>query len=217
MLAVKLSRAANLPLRILCIGAHCDDIEIGCGGTIADLIANHPESIVHWIVFSASEAREREALAGANRVAGPKVETEILQFRDGYFPFMGVEIKDYFENLKQRVVPDLVFTHSLDDRHQDHKLLAELTWNTFRDHLILEYEIAKYEGDLKTPTFYVPLGEKTAVRKAQIIVETFTSQLNRRWFSKETFMALMRLRGIECNAPSGYAEGFHCRKASLSV
>jgi LmbE family N-acetylglucosaminyl deacetylase len=202
---------------VLCLGAHCDDIEIGAGGSIIRLIEQSPDVDVHWVVFSSTPVREQEArdaaacfLAGARRS-----NVRIEQFRERYFPFIGASIKDYFDDLGKAVRPDIVFTHSLDDRHQDHRLIAELTWNTFRDHLILEYEIPKYEGDLGHPNVFVALDDDTASRKVDHLTAAFQSQQDKEWFTASTFKGLMRLRGIEAKAPGGYAEAFSCRKLVL--
>jgi len=206
------------PLRLLCVGAHSDDIEIGCGGTVLQILRDHPGVECHWVVFSAAGARRKEALAGAGSfLEGAARRTVVVRsFRDGYFPAAGGEIKDAFEALKKKVRPDVVFTHHRADLHQDHRLVGELTWNTFRDHLILEYEIPKYDGDLATPNAYVPLEAAVAKAKIRRIRESFPSQAENTWFSEDTFKAVLRLRGIESNAPSGFAEGFHGRKLILS-
>jgi LmbE family N-acetylglucosaminyl deacetylase len=202
------------PLRILCLGAHCDDIEIGCGGTVLRLLDERPGSTVHWVALSSNPEREREARASAaGFLAGAgKSDVVIKAFRDGYLPFHGVEVKDFFEALKKDAQPDLILTHHRHDRHQDHRMLAELTWNTWRNHLIAEYEIPKYEGDLGHPNLFVPLPEGTARRKIDLILRSFPSQAGRGWFRAETFEAVLRLRGIECNAPEGFAEAFHVPK-----
>jgi LmbE family N-acetylglucosaminyl deacetylase len=202
---------------VLCLGAHCDDIEIGCGGTLAELGRRSPGARFRWVVFSADDVREPETRRAAERLHGPgagKV-VEVARFRASYFPFCGGEIKDYFESLKERVDPDLILTHRLEDRHQDHRLVAELTWNTFRSHTVLEYEIPKYEGDLGQPNLYVPLGSDTVDLKVDTLTECFPSQRHRRWFTGDLFRAHLRLRGIECDAPSGFAEAFHARKLVL--
>lgn len=200
--------------RILCLGAHSDDIEIGCGGTILRLIEQNPRLHVRWVVFSASPQRRREAQAGAAYfLAGAaRAEVSVCAFRDGFFPYIGAEIKDYFEQIKAEFTPDLVFTHYRHDRHQDHRQISDLTWNTFRSHLILEYEIPKYDGDLGQPNVYVPLDEATARRKIALTVQAFPTQHDKPWFRAETFEALMRVRAVECKAPAGFAEAFHCRK-----
>jgi LmbE family N-acetylglucosaminyl deacetylase len=205
------------PLRLLCLGAHSDDIEIGCGGSVLKIVRDHPDTQCDWVVFSATGARRKEARAGAAAfLKGGAGYTVILRsFRDGYFPAAGAEIKDFFEELKKRDQPDLIFTHHRADLHQDHRLVSELTWNTFRDHAILEYEIPKYDGDLTTPNVYVPLEAALVKAKLRGIRESFPSQAGNGWFSDETFKAVLRLRGIESNAPSGYAEGFHARKLCL--
>jgi LmbE family N-acetylglucosaminyl deacetylase len=204
-------------LHLLCLGAHSDDIEIGCGGTILQLLRDHPGSRVTWVVLSAAEHRREEAEVSAAALLRDAPTTEIVleSFRDGYFPWEGAGIKDLFESLGSQVEPDLIFTHSLHDRHQDHRLVQELTWNTFRNHLILEYEVPKYDGDLASPNVFVPLDERTAAEKARHLLQYFPSQRDRHWFSADTFNALMRLRGIECRSPSGLAEGFYCRKMIL--
>ncbi len=213
MLAATLGKPGR-PLNLLCLGAHCDDLEIGCGGTILRLLAEHPGSSVRWVVFASTPAREAEARASAAELlAGAgRVEIEIDSFRESYFPFVGASIKDRFEALKAGPDPDLVLTHHTADLHQDHRTIGELTWNTFRDHLIAEFEIPKYEGDLSRPGLFVPLPETTARRKLDLILKHFRSQASRRWFRRETFEAVLRLRGIECNAPDGFAEAFHVRK-----
>jgi LmbE family N-acetylglucosaminyl deacetylase len=202
---------------ILCLGAHSDDIEIGCGGTILRLVQENPESMLSWVVFSAVGIRAEEAqnaaqlFAGKNINRGPLLET----FQDGFMPFAGAAVKTVFEELKQEISPDLIFTHNRKDAHQDHRLIAELTWNTFRDHLVLEYEIPKYDGDLGHPCVYVPLKCEVCDNKVDYIMKSFPSQHTRQWFREDTFLSLMRLRGVECNAPEGYAEAFYCRKLIL--
>ena len=200
--------------RVLCLGAHCDDIEIGCGGTLLKLIEAYPALQVYWVVFSATPPRAAEAMASATALLDGVQEKQIVikNFRDGYFPYSGGEIKEYFEQLKDEFAPDLIFTHQRQDLHQDHRVLCDLTWNTFRDHLILEYEIPKYDGDLGTPNLFVQLDEKLCARKVETLVTHYATQANKHWFSKETFLALLRLRGIEARALSGYAEAFYCRK-----
>jgi LmbE family N-acetylglucosaminyl deacetylase len=196
------------------LGAHADDIEIGCGGTILRLVAEVPDLIARWIVFSGAGPRAAEArksAAGFLENVSEK-QIEVLEFRDGYFPFQGADIKDCFEAVKHDFDPSLVLTHWQGDAHQDHRLVAELTHNTFRDHLVLEYEIPKYDGDLGNPAFFVPLTQAQIGRKVQAIGRHFPSQGGRSWFSDETFLAMARLRGIGCNAPEGLAEAFYARK-----
>jgi LmbE family N-acetylglucosaminyl deacetylase len=216
MLPLTLGRA-RAPLRLLCLGAHCDDIEIGCGGALLRLLAEHPGSDVEWVVLSSNPEREREARASAaDFLAGARNSRIRVQvFRESYFPYDGGSIKDFFEQIKGSSPPDLVFTHRRDDEHQDHRLVAELTWNTFRDHLVAEYEVPKYEGDLGRPNLFVPLPAATAERKIELILRHFKSQARRSWFRSETFRGLMTLRGNECNAPDGLAEAFHCRKTLI--
>jgi LmbE family N-acetylglucosaminyl deacetylase len=202
---------------VLCLGAHCDDIEIGCGGTLTELGRRFPGARFQWVVLSADDARERETREAAARLhgAGVDYEVEVARFRGSYFPFCGGEIKDHFESLKARANPDLILTHRLEDRHQDHRVVAELTWNTFRRHTIVEYEIPKYEGDLGQPNLYVPLARETVELKLKALSECFPSQSERAWFSEDLFRGHLRLRGVECNAPSGFAEAFHARKLVL--
>jgi LmbE family N-acetylglucosaminyl deacetylase len=203
-------------LTLLCLGAHADDIEIGCGGTILTLLASHPGSRVHWVVFSASGRRATEARRSAARFlrAAGAATVALHGFRDGFFPHQGAAIKEAFEALKP-VAPDVIFTHHERDRHQDHRTVNELSWNTFRDHLILEYEVPKYDGDLGSPNVFVPLAPRVRRRKLAILMESFPTQRRKRWFSISTFDGLMRLRGVECAAGGGYAEGFYTRKLTL--
>jgi LmbE family N-acetylglucosaminyl deacetylase len=214
MLRTSLGGASSAPLRLLCLGAHSDDIEIGCGGTLMRLLEEHPGSSVRWVAFSATPEREREgrASAAAFLTSADSSEVMVRDFRESYFPSMATDVKDFFETLKKGEVPDVVFTHRREDMHQDHRTIAELTWNTFRNHLILEYEIPKYEGDLGHPNVFVPLSEAVARRKIELLLLHFPSQRGKSWFRSETFEAVMRLRAVECNAPDGFAEGFYSRK-----
>ena len=214
MLTLGLRHARPALSHVLCLGAHADDVEIGCGGTILTLLETEPPLTVTWVVFSAEGGRAREARQSAERFLAEAAKREVMihSFRDGFFPYSGEQLKEAFEELKARVSPDLVFTHYRHDLHQDHRLIADLTWNTFRDHLILEYEIPKYDGDLGTPNVFVPLEEAICQRKIDTILTSFESQGNKRWFSEDLFRALLRLRGMECNAPGTYAEAFYGRK-----
>lgn len=218
MLGLHLPSDPHAPLRVLCLGAHADDIEIGCGGTVLHLVAARPQALFHWVVFSAAAEREREARRSASLFLSSPCRHHVVvkQFRDGFFPYVGAEIKEYFEELKQQVSPDVIFTHYRGDRHQDHRVVSDLTWNTFRDHLILEYEIPKYDGDLGSPNCFVPLDEAVCRMKTEYLVATFKSQLGKRWFSAETFHGLSRIRGIEGGAPTGYAEAFYAHKLQVS-
>jgi LmbE family N-acetylglucosaminyl deacetylase len=219
MHALNLQRRTNAPLRVLCVGAHSDDIEIGCGGLILDLLGRNRRVEIAWVVFSAAVSREREARRSAALFlrGAARQRVAIHRFRDGFFPYDGGDIKQVFEDLKAEVTPDLVLTHYRDDRHQDHRLLSDLTWNTFRSHLILEYEIPKFDGDLGTPNGFVPLKRSTCARKVKYLNAVFGTQRDKHWFSKETFMGLMRLRGMECRAPEGYAEAFYARKVVIAT
>lgn len=214
---LRLALAAPEPLRLLCLGAHPDDIEIGCGGTLLRLMAEHPDMELRWIVFSGNAQRRVEGEASArdylSRLASGRGAVAMHEFRDGYFPSEIAAIKDAFEALARAWRPTLILTHCRDDLHQDHRTIAELTYNTFRDHLIWEYEIPKYDGDLGNPTLFVPLSEAEARGKVERLLTHFASQRERRWFTADTFLAMLRLRGIGCNAPAGYAEAFYCRKA----
>lgn len=214
MMKLTFGKEPGSNFKILCLGAHSDDIEIGCGGTILKLLAENPATEVCWVVLGATGHRKAEALASAEvflaRAEGKEVLTS--EFRDGYFPHMWAEIKEYFEQLSKKFQPDLILTHYRGDLHQDHRLVSELTWNTFRNHFILEYEIVKYDGDLGVPNFFVHLSEATVRAKIKTIIDCFKSQKDKSWFTDDTFSSILRLRGVESNAPDKYAEGFHSRK-----
>lgn len=210
---------ASKKLKILCLGAHSDDIEIGCGGTILRLLDARPGSHVVWVVLAARGDRKSEAVRSATaflRAAGSK-KIITKPFRESYFPSEWEDIKDYFEELKALIDPDLVFTHYRQDSHQDHRVVCELTWNTFRRHQILEYEIPKYDGDLGRPNIYLPLTDETAKAKVNLLMEAFSTQRSRQWFSEDTFYALLRLRGIEANSSAQYAEAYYGRKVVLDI
>ena len=206
------------PLKALFLGAHSDDIELGCGGTILSLLEQGQELEVWWVVFSASPARRLEAERSAEMFLRGAVKKEIVvrDFKESFFPYIGSEIKACYEELKRTISPDVVFTHFRDDLHQDHRLISELTWNTFRDHLILEYEIIKYDGGLGSPNLFVHLSEEVCAKKMKYLLENFQSQRSHQWFTEETFRAILRLRGVESNAPSKFAEAFYARKLVLN-
>jgi LmbE family N-acetylglucosaminyl deacetylase len=206
--------ATQGPLTLLFLGAHSDDIEIGCGGTVLTLLSKHPGSTVHWVVFSATGVRQQEAQSSAAAFLTDAAERHIhlRTFRDGFLPYDGVAVKEYFEGLKELVQPDIVFTHRLDDRHQDHRIVAELTWNTFRNHLILEYEIPKYEGDLGHPNVFVEMTASVARKKIALLMDHFGTQRSKRWFREDVFEGLARVRGVEAGLDDGRAEGFYLRK-----
>jgi len=212
-----LERRRDSIFRILCLGAHSDDIEIGCGGTVLRILEENPDAEVLWVVIGASGQRADEATASAKSFLARARQKEVIvkEFRDGFFPYIGAEIKGFFEELKRRCAPDLILTHCRNDLHQDHRLVSELTWNTFRNHLILEYEILKYDGDLGTPNVFVHLTESLARRKVGILLDSFRSQVKKNWFTEDAFLAILRLRGLECNAPEKYAEAYHARKLVL--
>lgn len=214
MLKLGLSPQNRSGLNVLCLGAHGDDIEIGCGGSVLRLLEEWQAVQVFWVVCSATGTRKKESADSAERfLAGAQQKTVDLQeFRDGFFPYHGGEIKEFFERLKGTCSPDLIFTHYRKDLHQDHRLISELTWNTFRDHLILEYEIIKYDGDLGSPNFFIPLSESVGRRKVDLLLKSFRSQREKQWFDADTFFSVLRIRGLESNAPEKYAEGFYCRK-----
>lgn len=216
MIRLALKGRTGEPLKILCIGSHSDDIEIGCGGTLLRLAEQYGNCEFHWTVFSAIGVREDEARKAALLFAGPRLKGSLLKtFRDGFMPYDGAEVKTVFENELKKLSPDLIFTHNGKDAHQDHRLISELTWNTFRDHLILEYEIPKYDGDLGQPSVFVSLDRELCEKKVRYIIDSFASQRAKDWFDENTFMALMRLRGMECHSHSGYAEAFFSRKLVL--
>ena len=217
MLSLRFGQRLPGALRVLCLGAHSDDIEIGCGGTILRLLHSYKNCEVTWVVFSAKAQRRHEALCSARRfLKDARTRTIIAKgFKESFFPYRGEDIKEFFEQLKKRIAPDLIFTHYRHDLHQDHRAICELTWNTFRHHQILEYEIPKYDGDLGQPNFYVPLTQTLCKKKVQYLMEGFSTQRNRQWFTEDTFYSLLRLRGIESNAPDKYAEGFYGRKIVL--
>ena len=217
MQRLSLSRSSDAPLRILCLGAHSDDIEIGAGGTVLTLLQRHARTQVHWVVFGAPQERGEEARASAATFLDAASERRVVVhgFRDGYFPAEFVALKDSFEALKQDFTPDLILTHHRDDHHQDHRVIAELTWNTWRDHLVLGYEIPKYDPDLGNPNVFVTLDAEVADRKVAALMQHFATQRSRRWFLPETFQALMRLRGVQAAAPSGLAEALYGPKLWL--
>lgn len=217
MLNIALQKSTDTPIRILCLGAHCDDIEIGAGGAILKLLEQYRRASVHWVVFSSDDQRAEEARQSASLfLRGAESQTVIIKkFRNSFFPYIGADIKTYLEELKQDFTPDVVLTHYGKDFHQDHRVISELTWNSYRDHLILEYEIPKYDGDLSAPNSFVHLDETIARKKVGIIMESFRSQRGKHWFDEQTFLALLRLRGMESNSPGKYAEGFYCRKVVL--
>lgn len=218
MFGLALKTEPHQPLRVLCIGAHSDDIEIGCGGTLLKLIEEQPRLSVHWVVFGANQPARAAEAVGSAQVLLQSIQTKTIvvkQFRDSFFPYIGTAIKEEFEQLKD-VAPDIIFTHYRNDLHQDHRLLAELTWNTFRDHFILEYEIPKYDGDIGAPNLFVPLSENQCQRKVDHILQHFATQGERHWFTPDLFYAFLRLRGMESRSPSKYAEAFYCRKITVS-
>jgi LmbE family N-acetylglucosaminyl deacetylase len=207
------------PARVLAVGCHADDVEIGCGGTLLGLAERRPDLEVTWLVLGAEGVRADEARASATAfLAGTSPTSTVLVegFRDGFFPYLGPAVKERFEELKGEISPDVIFTHAGTDLHQDHRLVSELTWNTFRDHLILEYEVPKYDADLTAPNVYVPLTDEIVGRKIELLLEHFPSQSGKHWFTDDLFRGLARLRGMEANSPTRYAEAFRCMKLVLA-
>ena len=206
----------HAPLEVLLVGAHADDIEIGCGATVMQLARSRPLTC-HWIVLSGCDERAAEAAASARAFGAEAVELDVRveSFPESYFPYCGRELKDYVQSLAAEISPDIVFTHHDGDFHQDHRIVAELCWNAFRDHLILEYEVPKYDGDLGRPNVFVGVEASMKARKIELLMSAFPSQGERYWYTEETFEALLRLRGVEARAPSGYAEAFFARKVNL--
>jgi LmbE family N-acetylglucosaminyl deacetylase len=202
--------------KVLCLGAHADDIEIGCGGTILRWTAEQRNLEFCWVVFSSDNQRRKEALRSARLFLQGSCKSEVLveNFRDGFFPYVASGIKEYFEGLKQ-FSPDMVLTHYRHDRHQDHRLVSDLTWNTFRRELILEYEIPKYDGDLGQPNLFVHLNRQECETKVRYILDVFKTQTSKQWLTEDTLTAIMRLRGVESNAPEKFAEAYYCRKMIL--
>jgi LmbE family N-acetylglucosaminyl deacetylase len=205
----------NAPRRLLLLGAHCDDIEIGCGGTLLRMAAERSGLEVRWVVFCSTPERAKEGRASAEAFLQgvAKAEVTVHDHRDGYLPYAGAAVKDEFEALKREYLPDLIFTHYRHDLHQDHRLISELTWNTWRNHLILEYEIPKYDGDLGVPNFFSPLPAAALEKKIALVLRHFPTQAGKPWFTADLFRALARIRGMESVAPDAFAEAFYCRKA----
>ncbi|HXD05105.1 MAG TPA: PIG-L deacetylase family protein [Burkholderiaceae bacterium] len=214
MLALTLQSPQRPRLEVLCVGAHCDDIEIGCGGAVLSLQREGRACRFHWLVLSSVPQRRDEASAAFEAMVMPQNRGELRVFglRDGLLPSHFAELKSYFEQMKSDVEPDLIFTHHGADRHQDHAIVSQVTWQTFRDHTIWEYEIPKFDGDLSTPNLYVPLSSDVAAMKVDVIMTSFASQAGKPWFKADNLQAMMRLRGIESRSGSGFAEAFHCRK-----
>ena len=217
MFRLSLDQKPKAAHKVLCLGAHSDDIEIGCGGTILRLLAVQRKLEVYWVVFSSTPEREKEARKSAQlflKKAGRRMIL-VKNFRASFLPFLGSDIKECFEGLKKQFSPDVIFTHYRNDLHQDHRIIADLTWNTFRNHLILEYEIPKYDGDWGSPNFFVRLDQSTCNKKIRYLLDAFRSQRKKHWFTEDTFRGLMRLRGIESSTRGKYAEAFYCRKLSF--
>jgi LmbE family N-acetylglucosaminyl deacetylase len=219
MLKLGFQKRSRQPYRILCLGAHSDDIEIGCGGAILELLRTRRDLEFHWVVFSSGKDRDREARRSASLFLkhSAKQEVAVLDFRNSFFPSEFVKIKEYFEGLKTAISPDLILTHARDDLHQDHRVINQLTWNTWRNHFILEYEIPKYDGDLGRPNFFVPFDQKVAALKIKHLMSCFKTQSNKHWFTPDTFQGLMRIRGLEANSSGNFAEAFYARKVILDV
>src|SRR3954469_16497048 len=217
MLPLQMGPPGAAAPRVLAFGANPDDAEIGCGGTILKLIADGAIGSFCWVVLSGHDARMEEARASAEAMLESVEDRTILQpgFRDGFFPYDGADIKGFFEDVKRDFAPDLILTHQRDALHHDHRITCELTWNTFRNHLVFEYEVPKYDGDMGRPNFYVDITDNTRARKIEHLMKYFGTQVRKHWFKPELFEGLLRLRGMECNAPSAHAEAFYSRKALL--
>ena len=219
MIPMLLGRDASAPLRVTCLGAHCDDIEIGCGGTLLSLRAQFPQLEMRWLILSSNELRAAEARASAERfgVADPAKHVQVESFRDGYLPYEGAAVKQAIHAHRETFEPDLVLTHYRDDRHQDHRMVSDVTWNAYRDHLVLEYEIPKWDGDLGIPNIFMPLRHEEVEAKLSILHDCYASQHEKDWFQPQAFRGLRSVRGVESHAPSGYAEAFHARKLVLAA
>ncbi len=219
MVELKIERGSSAPLKILCLGAHADDLEIGCGGTILTLLRRPGSAHIWWVVFCSDKTRAQEATAGAEQFLEGAQDCHVIvkSFRDGFLPYEGMKVKEFFEELKSQCSPDVIFTHKQEDRHQDHRLISELTWNTFRDHLILEYEIPKFDGDLGSPNVFVSLDEAILKRKTDSILSIFSSQAGNYWLTEDLLRGVARIRGIESGPNGPFAEAFFARKAILSL
>jgi LmbE family N-acetylglucosaminyl deacetylase len=219
MLNLNLNARGNRPLHVLCLGAHCDDIEIGCGGTLLSLIKNNANIHIHWHLFTSTPTRKKEAIEGAELFCegAASVDIEIRSFKDGFLPCEGTEVKNAMEDIKKSVTPDIIFTHNRNDLHQDHIKISDLTWNTFRNHFIIEYEIPKWDGDLGVPNLFVPIDQSLAKSKIAKIQQAYKTQKGKAWFTDDLFWSLMRIRGMECNSASSLAEGFYARKIQLDT
>lgn len=217
MSTLKPFRPLNSARKILCLGAHSDDIEIGCGGTILRWLEENPGLEVCWVVLSSGRDRKKEAFKSANLFLKGAGKSKVLveDFRDGFFPYNGTAIKEYVEGLKKQFSPDIVLTHYRDDRHQDHRVVSDLSWNSFRRELILEYEIPKYDGDFGQPNLFVPLNQSICQKKIKYILDVFKTQRVKDWLTEDTLQAVLRLRGVECHSPHKWAEAFYCRKMIL--
>ncbi len=207
------------PRRVLCIGAHCDDIEIGCAGALLQLQKGRTDLTIDWVVLTGDAARQAETRAAMQLLVEPRCrgELDFGGFPDSRLPAVYGPLKDYFGALAARFRPDILFCHERGDAHQDHRMVNEMAWGAFRNHLILEYEIVKWDGGLTTPNFYVPLDPEVIDRKIDALMQTYGTQRSKDWFTPDTFRAMSRLRGIECRAPSGHAEGFTTRKMVLPL
>jgi LmbE family N-acetylglucosaminyl deacetylase len=219
MRSLLLDIGARSALRVLCVGAHCDDVEIGCGGTLRALQQRHGRAVIDWVVLSGSPVRRAETKRSMHRLVRPAARGELLfgDFPDGRFPAAYAAIKEFCESLKRLPSPDLILCHERGDRHQDHRVVNEMIWNTFRDHVVFEYEIPKWDGGLGQPNMYIPLARKDAIAKVDALLGSYRSQAGRDWFTRDTFLAMMRLRGLECRSPSGFAEAFHARKLVIGA
>ncbi|WP_441000167.1 PIG-L deacetylase family protein [Fodinibius sp. SL11] len=217
MISAKFSTPNKEGLKMLFLGAHCDDIEIGCGGTVLHMIENYKIDHIKWVVFTSNEVRKKEAESSAKEFlkSVKNADVDVYDYQDGFLPSVWSEIKVRFEDLKKEIEPDIIFTHYRNDLHQDHRTLNELTWNTFRNHLIFEYEIPKYDGDIGNPNLFVPLNEDQIKQRNEIITSCFKSQQNKQWLDDSLLTSMPRIRGIECASKGKYAEAFYSRKLTI--
>ncbi len=217
MITFSFANNSNEGIQLLLLGAHCDDIEIGCGGTLLKLMDHYKVRHIQWVVFASNPERKKEALKSAEAFTAPieDKKIQIHDYKDGFLPSVWDKVKREFEVIKSNFAPDIILTHYRDDLHQDHRVINELTWNTFRNHLIFEYEIPKYDGDLGNPNVFVPLEAEHLERKKNILLTTFRSQLDKQWFDETLIRAIPRIRGVQCASDSNYAEAFYSRKMLL--
>lgn len=208
----------QVPRRILCLGAHCDDIEIGCGASIRRMALRYPHAEFKICVLTGDDTRENETRTALARVleVSENYSVDVQRFKNGHFPYCAANVKAHIETYKA-FQPDVIFTHFRHDHHQDHRTVSELTANTFRNHLVLEYEILKYDSDLANPNVFIPLTAQDVKDKIEILMESFKSQLDKQWFTPDVFESMARIRGVQCASPTGYAEAFFGNKLQIDL